>query len=364
MHKETKKLNIQEHVELKKYTSMFVGGFARYFVEVFLIDDLREAITFAKQKDLNIFILGGGSNVIVSDKGFDGLVIKICTKGIIKITETEDKAGFEVGAGESWDEFVSFVVTQGLFGFENLSHIPGTVGASVVQNIGAYGQEVSTSVVSIKVLEIETLKEKVLTKEDMKFSYRKSILNTTDKGKYVVLKVVFTLKKMGDLNTKYDDIKKYFDNHPEKILDLKTVREAIIEVRNKKFPFPNSPEHGTAGSFWNADVIDESTYENIIKKLNQIGFPDKAQYMIDKKSAFTVPQGLKAPYGILVDVLGFKGRVSGGVKILESHSGVINNFSGAGTAKEVLDLSSEVIKKIKDTFGITLRIEPELVGEF
>ncbi len=364
MHQETKNLNIQEYVELKKYTSMYVGGPARYFVDIFSIDDLRNALTFSKQKNLNVFILGGGSNVVISDKGFDGLVIKICIKGKNKISESEDSIDFEVAAGEDWDEFVKDSVIRGLYGLENLSHIPGTVGASVVQNIGAYGQEAANSVVLIKVLEIESLREKVLIKKDIKFSYRKSILNTTEKGKYIVLSVVFRLKKKGNLNIKYDDIKKYFEYHSQKVLNLHTLREAIIDVRNKKFPFPDSPTHGTAGSFWNADVIDEDTYENIIKRLDQMGFSDKARYMVDKKSTFIVPQGLKVPYGILIEVLGFKGRVSGGVKILESHSGVINNFSGEGTAKDILCLSSKVIEKIKETFGVSLRVEPELVGEF
>lgn len=361
MNKETKKPNIQEHVELKKHTSMCVGGFARYFVEVVSIVDLRDALTFAKQKDLSTFILGGGSNVIISDKGFDGLVIKINVKGINLIREDQNSEYYEVMAGESWDEFALFSVNSSLYGIENLSHIPGTVGASVVQNIGAYGQEVSTSVVSVNVLEIETLEEKILSKEDLKFSYRKSILNTTEKGRYIVLSVLFALKKNGELNTKYDDIKRYFDGS---VPDLMSLRKAIIEIRNKKFPYPDSPAHGTVGSFWNAEVIDESTYNSIVKKLDEKGFMQKAQDLRDKKNAFTVEQGLKVPYGLLIEVLGFKGYKKGGVKILESHSGVINNFSGQCTASEVIDLSNEVINKIKEEFNINLKIEPELVGEF
>lgn len=350
-----------ENYGLKKHTSMYVGGPARYFVEVNSKEELIKALIFSKEKSLKIFILGGGSNIIISDKGFDGLVIKINIKGVTSIKEDEISKYYEVMAGESWDEFVGFSVNSGLYGIENLSHIPGTVGASVVQNIGAYGQEVSTSVVSVKVLEIETLKEKVLSKKDLKFSYRKSILNTTDKGKYVVLAVVFSLKNSGELNTKYDDIKKSFEG---KKPDLISLRNAIIQIRNKKFPYPDSPVHGTVGSFWNTEVIDESTYENIIKKLDEKGFLQKAQDLRDKKNAFSVEQGLKVPYGILIEVLSFKGYKKGGVKILDSHSGVINNFSGKCTASEVIDLSSEVINKIKEEFDINLKIEPELVGEF
>lgn len=356
-------MKILEDHSLKSLTSLYIGGKAKYFVEAGSVEDLKDALVFSKQKGIKNFILGWGSNIVVSDSGFDGLVIKMAILGKKVIEDNSSHVSFEVGAGEGWDNFVKFTVEQDLYGIENLSHIPGTVGASVVQNIGAYGQEVSTSVISVKVLEIETLQEKFLTKEDLLFSYRKSILNSIEKGRYVVLSVVFVLKKNGELNTKYDDIKKYFENHPEKIQSLQTIREAIIEIRNKKFPFPDSPEHGTAGSFWNADVIDNSAYENIIRRLDEMGFSDKAQYMIDKKSAFTVPQGLKVPYGFLVEVLGFKGKIVGGVKILESHSGVINNFSGRGTAKDVLELSSQVISKIKDVFGVTLRVEPEFIGK-
>lgn len=350
-----------ENYGLKKHTSMHVGGPARYFIEINSKEELIKALIFSKEKSLKIFILGGGSNVIISDKGFDGLVIKINIKGINLIREDQTSKYYEVMAGESWDEFVLFSVNNGLYGIENLSHIPGTVGASVVQNIGAYGQEVSTSVVSVKVLEIETLEEKILSKEDLKFSYRKSILNTTEKGRYIVLSVLFALKKKGELNIKYDDIKRYFDGS---VPDLMSLRKAIIEIRNKKFPYPDSPVHGTVGSFWNAEVIDESTYNSIVKKLDKKGFMQKAQDLRDKKNAFTVEQGLKVPYGLLIEVLGFKGYKRGGVKILESHSGVINNFSGQCTASEVLDLSNEVISKIKEEFNINLKIEPELVGEF
>ena len=359
-------MEMQENIELKPYTSLYVGGPARYFSVVTSIDQIKEALSFARDKGLSHFIIGGGSNIVISDLGFEGLVIKIAIPGVTVVNEDSESVCFQVGAGESWDGFVKYVVGIGLYGIENLSHIPGTVGASVVQNIGAYGQEVSNYVTSIKVLDVKTLEEKTLNKEGLDFSYRRSCLNDNakDKGKYVVSSVNFKLMKNGELNTKYDDIKKYFEKYPEKTMTLQTIREAIVEIRNRKFPFPDSPEHGTAGSFWNADVIDDITYENIIMKLGEMGFTDKAQYMIDKKNAFTVSQGLKVPYGFLVEVLGFKGKIVGGVKILETHSGVINNFSGRGPAKDVMSLSSEVVTKIKDTFGISLRVEPELVGDF
>ncbi len=358
-------LNIQENISLKEYTSMYVGGPARYFVEVRTPPELKSALNFSKEKHLPVFILGGGSNVLVSDKGFTGLVIRIQLLGVEKISEGNEIVRFRVSAGESWDKFVGFCVENNFYGVENLSHIPGTVGASVVQNIGAYGQEVSSSVVSVEVLDRDTLKEKTLTKENLNFSYRKSILNDSskDKNRYVVTSVLFELKKKQELLLEYADIKKYFENQ-NITPDLKSIREAIIKIRDSKFPYPDSPEHGTAGSFWNAETVDSDSFENIIQKLDKMGFGRKADEMRNKKSAFTVAQGFKVPYGVLVEVLGFKGKVFGNAKILETHSCVINNFTGRATANEIVKISSEVLEKVFKEFGVRMKIEPELVGDF
>ncbi len=357
-------IKIQRNISLKPYTSMYVGGSAQYFTEVTSIEDLKISLNFSKENKIPVFILGGGSNIVVSDNGFAGLVIKIKILGIKKISEDDNFVCFEVGAGESWDEFVKFSIDQSLFGIENLSHIPGTVGASVVQNIGAYGAEVGTSIYSVNVLETKSLTEKVLMHKDLNFLYRKSILNTSEKGKYVVTSVVFRLKKSGLLNTDYTDIKKYFIDKKVESLSLRSLREAIIFIRDKKFPYPDSPEHGTSGSFWNADVVNDQNFENIILKLRELGCDEKAKEMESKKGVFVVSQGLKVPYGLLIESLGFKGRVVGGVKILETHSGVINNFTGKGTARDVLELSCAVVDAVKETYDVCLNIEPELVGDF
>lgn len=358
-------LKIQENISLKEYTSMHVGGVAKYFLEVKDLSELKSAIEFAKINNLKIFVLGGGSNVLISDSGFNGLVIKISLFGVRMVETKEDEVKFEVGAGESWDGFVQFAVESGLYGIENLSHIPGTVGASVVQNIGAYGQEVSSTIFEVRVINIETQIEEVWKKEEMDFSYRKSRLNNSekDKGKFVVTSIFFSLKKQGVLSIDYADLKKYFlENSLE--LNLRNVRKAVIEVRNSKFPYPDSPEHGTVGSFWNAEVVDLNTYENIILKLEKIGFNAKAEEMKNKKSAFTVAQGFKVVPGLFIEILGYKGKEFENIRILKTHAGIINNYTGRATSREIIDLSAEVTKKVYDEFGIKLKIEPELVGEF
>lgn len=356
---------MQENVDLRPHTSLYVGGKARFFREVFSVNDLKDALIFAQKLNLPVFVLGGGSNVIVSDSGFSGLVIKVLIDGIKVVSEDGETKVMKVGSGVNWDDFVKYATQNVLYGVENLSHIPGTVGASVVQNIGAYGQEVASTVLSVNVLDRETLAEKVLLKKDLVFSYRKSVLNdeTKEKNKYVVTSVQFELKKNSELNMNYTDIKKYFENHPELKPSLETLRSAIISLRDSKFPFPDSPVHGTVGSFWNADTIDEKTYNNIILKLEEKGFHKKADEMRNKKSVFTVAQGYKVPYGVLVEVLGFKGKVFNKAKILDTHSCVINNFTGEATAKNILDISNSVIERVKEEFGITMKIEPELVGE-
>ncbi|MFZ2621311.1 MAG: UDP-N-acetylmuramate dehydrogenase [Minisyncoccia bacterium] len=357
-------MKIRENTALKQYTSMCVGGPALYFTSVSSKEELIEAIKFTKDRKLPHFILGGGSNILVSDKGFPGLVIKMSILGKELLNDNIEYVEYELGAGENWDKFVEFTVKNSLFGIENMSHIPGTVGASVVQNIGCYGQEVAPTVKEIKVLELDTLNTLVLQNSDLKFSYRKSILNSERKGKYIVTSVVFRLEKQGKLSLNYDDLRKYFENNANIEPNLKTVREVVIKIRDSKFPYPDSPKNGSVGSFWNAEAVDEKTYEGIIEKLRRRGYEDKALEMENKKSAFTVAQGYKVPYGVLIEVLGFKGKKYGGAKILKTHAGIINNYSGEATAKEIYELSNKVIERIEKEFGIRLKLEPELVGDF
>ncbi len=358
-------MEIRQNITLKPFTSMYVGGVARYFVEVFSQADLRDAISFAKANSLKVFILGGGSNILVSDRGFSGLVIRVCIKAIRLLDETVDSVLVNVGAGEGWDDFVKYAVDKNLYGIENMSHIPGTVGASVVQNIGCYGQEVSTSIESVEVVSLEDLTSVTFSYSEMEFGYRKSILNdiTKKKNKYVVTSVNFRLSKIKKFNLTYDDVSNYFNRNQNKEINLENIRIAIIQIRDKKYPFPGLPENGTAGSFWNSEVVTEEVYENIIKKLIEKGFKEKAEVMLKKKSVFTVRQGLKVPYGMLIEVLGFKGRKVGGATVLESHSGVINNFSGSASSEDILSLSKMVIDTVWNEFGVRLKMEPEIVGE-
>lgn len=351
---------------MSKHTSMFVGGAAKYYVEVSVVEELKQVIKHALAENIKIKILGEGCNVLFSDKGFNGLVIKINITGYQLISETDDFVEYKIGAGENWDNFVSFAIDNNFYGVENMSRVPGSVGASVVQNIGCYGQEVSEVVTAVTAIEICSQTEKVFSVDSLNFGYRKSRFNdpASDKDKYIITAVSFRLKKQATVNSNYGDVQKYFIENGINKPDLKTIRRALIAIRDKKFPFPDTAEKGSCGSFFNAEVVDEKIYSRIVESMNNKGLTEKADYLIKMKASFCVAQGFKIPYGLLIESLGYKGRVNGGAKILESHAGVINNFSGQATAKDIYDLAQAVIRDVYQEYGVKLKIEPEVIGDF
>ncbi len=351
---------------MAKHTSMFVGGPSEYYVETTSVEELKQILKYALKQKLEIKVIGEGCNILFSDKGFSGLVIKNNIKGYKKIVETDDYVDYKIGAGENWDAFVSFAIDNNLYGIENMSRVPGSVGASVVQNIGCYGQEVSETVVAVAVVEINSQIEKEFLSKDLNFGYRQSRFNIPelDKDKYIITDVSFRLKKSASVNSNYGDVQKYFADHGIIKPDLKTIRQALIEIRDKKFPFPDVPERGSCGSFFNAEVVEENAYNQIVEKLKNRGLADKADYLLKMKASFCVAQGYKIPYGLLIESLGYKGKINGGAKILETHAGVISNFTGRATAKDVYELACAVINDVNREFGVKLRVEPEVVGDF
>lgn len=359
-------IKILKNVKLSEFTTMGVGGLAENFIEVSTQEDLKESLEFAKTKRLKIYILGEGSNTLVSDQGVKGLVVKNKIQGIVKKNESQDWVEFEVGAGEHWDDFVVSAVNNNLFGIENMSHVPGSVGASVVQNIGCYGQEVSETVVSVNAVDLVSFEEKTFSKEQINFGYRKSRFNdiNQDKGKFVITSVCYRLRKLGEVNSNYGDVQKYFIENNIIKPNLQIIREALIKIRDKKFPYPGSLGNGSCGSFFKADVIGEDIYEKIIPKLTANGFSGQAEYLVKMKDSFKVSQGYKIPYGLLIESLGFKGKINGGAKILESHAGVINNFNGKATARDVYSLAQRVINDVYEEYGVKIQMEPEIIGDF
>ena len=215
-------MTIQENIPLAPLTTLQVGGAARYFAELRREDDVREAVQFAKSRDLPLFVLGGGSNLVVADSGWPGLVLRIAIGGITT-PNTSDAAGnavlFSVGAGVNWDDFVAQAVVQNCAGVECLSGIPGSVGGTPVQNVGAYGQEVAETIESVRAFDLKQDRMVVLPKPACGFRYRSSIFNTAESGRYIILRVNYRLKRGGAPSLKYADLQKYF---AERLAEKKT----------------------------------------------------------------------------------------------------------------------------------------------
>jgi UDP-N-acetylmuramate dehydrogenase len=225
-------MEIREHVSLAGMTTLQVGGPARYFAEARFEDDVREAIRFAQSHKLPLFVLGGGSNLVVSDEGWPGLALKIAIKGI-NHRHGHGVAYFDAGAGEDWDGFVAATVAHHCAGLECLSGIPGSVGGTPVQNVGAYGQEVSETIQAVEAIEVSTLESREFEKGDCGFAYRSSVFNAKERGKYVIVKVSYALKHDGAPRIAYGDLKKHFAGWSESPT-LAQVREAVRKIRASK----------------------------------------------------------------------------------------------------------------------------------
>ncbi|MES2314825.1 MAG: UDP-N-acetylmuramate dehydrogenase [Patescibacteria group bacterium] len=362
---------IQENISLAQYTTFKIGGSARFFCLVTGIDELKEAVKFAKEKNVPFFVLGGGSNVLISDEGFHGLVIKMEIKGKVKRqklkgkNESQKSENIELeivsaGAGEMWDDFVEWTLANGFNGLENLSAIPGTVGAAPVQNIGAYGAEIGQFVSSVHAFDTHTMKEIELNARDCHFGYRNSLFKH-EKGRYIVTCVDFSLKKDGKVNVEYRDLKEYFnklqvtsgpsgESADSKVQEItpSQVREAVIDIRWHKLPDWN--KWGTAGSFFKNPVVTQEKFDELkVKYPAMPSFPEASG-------------GVKIPLGWILDnVCHLKGVMTGGVGTYEKQALVIVTKPGA-KAKEVVDFTHDLMKQVKDATGITIEAEVEWVN--
>ena len=329
-------MQIHEHIALGDLTTFGIGGPARFFVSVQTVDDIREALAFANEKKLGVFILGGGSNTLVSDKGFDGLVIKIELQGIEQNEQTLTAA-----AGESWDGFVAFAVKNNLWGIENLSGIPGTVGGAVVQNIGAYGAALSQTLQSTHVFDSVEQKIKTLLAGDCQFGYRSSIFKK-EEGRYVVLSATFKLSQSPTPNISYKDLAARFNDSS---IDVRAVRDAVLEIRKGKFP--DLSVEGTAGSFFKNPFLSSKE-------------ADALRALYPEIPLYTSPDevGTKVPLGWVFDhVLHAKGTSVRGVRLFEKQALVIAAHKGASAA-DVKELATEIQKKVFD--ALKIKIEPEV----
>lgn len=340
-------VTIQENILLKHYTTFRIGGPARFFVAVKNNIELTDALVFAQEKRLPIFVLGGGSNIVVGDEGFSGLVIKMEFSGIEYGDEKDGKIEVKVGAGEEWDTFVKETVGRGLHGLETLSYIPGTVGAAPVQNIGAYGSEVKTNIAWVEAMHIETGEFRMFSNVECEFTYRMSFFKKTEGRKYVITRVGFMLEKHGSPNISYKDIQTYIKENNITEITLQKVRDMVIAIRTKKLP--SVKDYGTAGSFFKNPILLKEKYQKLLTN-----FPEMPHYPVDGMN-------VKIPAGWILDTLcGFKGYRDQHVGVYKNQALVLVNF-GDATSFDVKKLAQKMIDCVKEKTGIELEREVEYV---
>jgi UDP-N-acetylmuramate dehydrogenase len=380
-------MTIQENVPLAPLTTLQVGGAARYFCEGRSEDEIREAVQFANEHALPLFILGGGSNLLIADSGWPGLVLKIAVGGIKTLPDSSGHAiVFEVGAGVVWDDLVAHAVSENCAGIECLSGIPGSVGGTPVQNVGAYGQEVSETIESVRALELrheggsDTSKNRVvvLTNADCGFRYRSSIFNRemnsekrAEHGRYIILQVSYRLHPNGAPTLKYVDLQRYFAERnlagsPDEsqrdlararaFPSLLQTREAILEVRRRKgmLIVPGDEDCRSAGSFFKNPVLSERQFQDLAARASSSGLAVPNYPALDTRH--------KVSAAWLVEHSGFtKGMRMGSAGISSKHALALIN-PGYARAADILELKDAIQSRVEKDWGVQLVPEPVFVG--
>lgn len=333
-------MKIQKNISLKNYNTFGIDVIANQFVEVTSLPDLKKIITYEK----NIFLLGGGSNMLLT-KPIDKLVIYLNLKGII-VNDTEKENVFVTAeAGENWHEFVLWCISQNYGGLENLSFIPGNVGTSPIQNIGAYGVEIKDTFCQLEALEIATGKTKVFTKEECNFGYRNSVFKNKLKGRFIIINVTFKLTKQNhNIHISYGSIK----NHLKNITNpsIKDISNAVIAIRKDKLP--NPAEIGNSGSFFKNPIIDKELFNKLKEN-----YPNIPHYIVSENN-------IKIPAGWLIEQAGFKGKRFGNAGVHEKQALVLVNYGNA-TGEEIYNLAKEIQQTVKSKFLINLDMEVNII---
>ena len=335
-------MNVEEQVPLAPLTTIGIGGPARLFVRATNVDEVREALAWGRDRGHRVFILGGGSNLLLPDDGFDGLVIHLALRGVF--VESEDEyAMVKVAAGERWDDFVKTAVNRGWAGIECLSGIPGSAGATPIQNVGAYGQDVSETIVRVEALDRTTTRVVWFTNEECRFGYRSSLFKNIERDRYIVLSVTFRLKRGGTASVKYPELQRYVDEHAIALDDLRGVRAAVIAIRKRKGMVidRSDPDTRSDGSFFMNPIVPAP---------------------IADAPSYSVEGGVKLSAAWLIEHAGFsKGFVHGNVGISTKHTLAIIN-RGGGTTAEVLELVRMIQDRVREVFGVELQPEPVILA--
>ena len=350
-------MHLLENIPLAPLTTFKIGGPAKYYVEAATASEVQETVTFARSRDLPLFVLGGGSNLVVSDAGWPGLVLKVALQGIEQRAGHDENGSviFDAGAGESWDRFVSHAVMARCAGVECLSGIPGSVGGTPVQNVGAYGQEVADTISAVEVLDLKDGQVRELCREACGFSYRASIFNTTERGRFIVLRVIYALTPGGKPRIAYADLKRHFEGR-ETTPDLAETREAVRHIRALKgmLIVTGDADCQSAGSFFKNPVLSETEHEQLKQRAAARGLT------VPSYPALETHKKVSAAW--LVERSGFnKGFGFGRVGISTKHALAIVNRGGA-TAGEVIALKEQIQQRVEEIWGVKLEPEPVMVG--
>ena len=334
-------MNIQHNYPLLAHNTFGMDVEASVFVEYESVTELKEILLHQLCPEGKWLHIGGGSNLLFTGD-FDGMILHSAIKGFEVVSENEDEVLVRAGAGEVWDDFVAHAVEKGWYGAENLSLIPGEVGASAVQNIGAYGVEAKDLIVKVDTLEVETGKERVFGNEECGYAYRESVFKHALKGKYIVTHVTYRLFKKPSYRLDYGNVRAELEKRGCE-LTLENVRRTIIDIRESKLPDPKV--QGNAGSFFMNPIVSRPLFEELLGK-----YPSMPFYEVDAER-------VKIPAAWMIDQCGWKGKQLGHAGVHNKQALVLVNCGGA-TGQEIIALSEEIQRSVLDKFGV--RISPEV----
>ena len=336
-------MDVMTNISLKQYTTMKLGGEARYMATADSASDVVSLYRNARKENLPIFVLGGGSNVITHDEVFEGIVLLNKIKGFEVISETDETTDVKIGAGEVWDEVVEKAIELGLQGIEAMSGIPGTAGAAPVQNVGAYGQEIADTLISLEAYDSKTDTIVTISADECDFSYRNSIFRDKEKGRYCILNITLRLNKAEPKPPYYASLQRYIDKNDIREVNLSVIRVAVLNIRSEKLPDP--AELPSAGSFFKNALVEKWKLEELQKEYSDI--PNYA--MSDGR--------YKIPTGWLIDKAGLRGYRSHGMRVYEKNALVLVNDSATGY-DDLAAIREEIVQIVFDKFGIKIEQEP------
>jgi len=336
-------MDIHTNIPLKNLTTMHLGGPTRFFAEIHSREELQEVYQNAAAKQVPIFVLGGGSNVIAHDEGYQGLILRMRIEGFEIVKDELNTMTIKIGAGENWDLAVARTVQMNLTGIETMSAIPGTCGAAPVQNIGAYGQEISETLVSLEAYDTSNNAFVTLQNSECGFSYRHSIFRSSEQGRYIITSITIELSKNQPTAPFYDSLQAYIDEHSIQLITHQSIRDAVIDIRKDKLPDPAVKP--SAGSFFKNSLIEQWQLSDIQKN-----FPDIKAYDMGNGK-------FKVSTGWLIEKCGFKGQLLHGMRVNEKNCLVLINESATGYA-DLASARDEIADKVRDTFQIQIEQEP------